>query len=449
MKRLGLMIAALAAMAAASVPASALAQAKAAAKPAAKLDAKQLEAQRAAGKKEAPAVIQTAGLPCTMTDARYIGTTKQKGEDGKEVQAKAYEVACQQGLGYTLIAGAGRPTVYDCLTLLGNAGLECQLPGNANPKQGFSQFVAAAPRACTVSDVRAIGSSKSGEAYYEVACREGPGFVVDRKPDMHAELVDCMQAGGALECKLTTQEQINGWIGQFATKAKKQCQISETRIVGQEPKTGNVYYELGCGAKPGFMVLADKSGNVVRTIECASAVNLAGGCKFTNAVQAQTQAAGLYSQLAQKAGFPCQVNKYNPIGVDNKKREVVELACANRPDGAIALFSDNPADTEILDCVRAAAIDQTCRLSSANVVFAKYTAALSARGKGSCKVSNARWIGHYEKSNTDLIETACADGLPGWVVEVDQKSNAKTLLSCGQAAHDGIQCVLPTNTKKG
>ena len=459
MKRIGLAVAAVVAMAVGLTPLTALAQAKTAAAPAApaKLDAKTLEAQRGPGRKEAPAVIQSAGIPCTMTDARFIGNSKQKNAAGKDIETKVYEVACKEGLGYALIAAPGEKTkAYDCLTLADNASLTCQLPDNANPKQGFAQYLSGSSRPCTISDARAMGSNASGQNYYEVACKEGPGYII-KTPAVgaggSAELVDCMaQVGTQMECKFTTKQQVVAWIGQFAGKAKRTCQVSDARAVGLDPKTGGIFYELGCGSQPGFMVLADKGGNVLRTIDCAKALGIAGGCQFTNAVQAQSTQAGLYTQLANQAGFPCTVSKYTFIGVDEKsKREVIELACANRPDGAIAMFGDTPAQSEIYDCVRAGALGQVCHLTSPSVTYPKYNAALAQRGKTTCKVSDARWIGRYTGSNTDLIETACADGLQGWVLEIDGKNNVKGLWTCSQAAGQGVKCVLPTNVnpKKG
>jgi hypothetical protein len=127
----------------------------------------------------------------------------------------------------------------------------------------------------------------------------------------------------------------------------------------------------------------------------------------------------------------------------------VELACTNRPDGAVALF---PVDTKVkatfTDCVRASKFGDAaaCQLSSPTLVYAKFTAGLAARGRRSCKVSGARYIG--SASGDDYIETACADGGPGWVIEFTPTDEVKTLLSCGQAKSEGLACTLPTNVGK-
>src|SRR6188768_443668 len=52
---------------------------------------------REAGMKAAPDLIKTAGVSCTVTDARLIGNDKKTATD-------YYEVACQQGLGFAVVA---------------------------------------------------------------------------------------------------------------------------------------------------------------------------------------------------------------------------------------------------------------------------------------------------------------------------------------------------------
>ena len=78
----------------------------------------------------------------------------------------------------------------------------------------------------------------------------------------------------------------------------------------------------------------------------------------------------------------------------------------------------------------------------------KLSDALRAKGKGSCTVSDAR---PYGGTNTgaSLIEVACSDGGPGWVIEFPKGSNtASELLNCAQASGmGGGGCQLATNKK--
>ena len=75
---------------------------------------------------------------------------------------------------------------------------------------------------------------------------------------------------------------------------------------------------------------------------------------------------------------------------------------------------------------------------------------LQAKGKPSCQVSGARPFGRTT-SGEDLVEVACSDGGPGWVLQYPATggSNPNTLLNCAQAAQmgGGGGCQLPTNMK--
>ncbi len=445
MRRLGLAIVAVAALALGAAPMIA----QAAPAPAAAAPKTYTKEQHDQGMKEAPAALEAAHIPCTLTDAALVG---------KSGKSSVYEVACKDSMGYMVIgaADAASPAkAYDCMTTLGNASLTCRLPGNADPKQGLAPLVAEAGVTCPLKDARAIGSTSSGEAYYEIACQQGPGFILTKAapgvtPPVSA--IPCVEAmGGAnVTCKLTTKAEIVASIAKIAAQSGKPCEVSDARFVGSSSTTGETFYEVACGSAAGFMVQTNKAGAYQAAIDCANAGGIAGGCKMTDTTKAETEEAKTYTALAKSGGFNCDVSKYRFIGMSpNPKAEVVELACTNRPDGAVALF---PADSKIkatfTDCVRSAKYGDsaTCQLSSPTPVYAKFTAGLAAHGRTSCKVSGARYIG--SAGGEDFIETACADGGPGWVIEFTPTDQVKTLLSCGQAKAQGLTCTLPTNVGK-
>ncbi len=443
MRRLGLAIIAVAALALGAAPMIAQAQpAPAAPKPPTK-------EQHTQGMKEAPAALESAHTPCTLTDAVFLG---------KSGKSSVYEVACKEGMGYMVIgaADASAPAkTYDCLTTLGNASLTCHLPENADPKQGLTPLIAASGATCTLKDARAIGSTSTGEAYYEIACQQGPGYILSKAapgvtPPVTA--IPCIQAMGGtnVTCKLTTKDEIVASIAKVAAQSGKPCTVSDARFVGTSSTTGETFYEVACGSAAGFMLQTNKAGLYQAAIDCANASGIAGGCKMTDSTKAETEESKTYAALAKSGGFNCDVAKYRFIGMSpNPKAEVVELACSNRPDGAVALF---PADTKIkptfTDCVRSSKYGDAaaCQLTSPTPVYAKFTAGLAAHGRTSCKVSGARYIG--SAAGEDYIETACADGGPGWVIEFTPADQVKSLLSCGQAKAQGLTCTLPTNVGK-
>ncbi len=419
--------------------------------------------QIAQGKKDAPAVIATTGIPCTVVDAAFIGNSTPKGPDGKPAKGKqsVYEVACQGALGYAVLSdpAGGKATAYDCLTTATSPGgtLTCKLPENADPKRGLAPIVAAAGRTCTIADARAMGGTSSGQNYYELKCSQGIGFVIETAAAgsrAAPTAIDCAQlAGGNSACTLTSPAEIaaaeTATITALVAKSGRACQVSGARSVG-DLTNGQRAYEVACGPSGGFILMADKSGGVAETVDCARADPIAGGCKLTNSSAAKAAEGEVYARRAAASGFPCQVTRYRLIGTDTAtKSDVVELACQNRPDGAIAMLPPNGGPGKFYDCVQAGALHQSCQLSDPSAVYTRYTQGLRAKGRTSCTVSNARWLGRYPSTNSELVETACSDGKPGYVMEVADGSDAiRSLKSCGQAkAEAGVTCSLPGNAK--
>ena len=195
------------------------------------------------------------------------------------------------------------------------------------------------------------------------------------------------------------------------------------------------------------MLLQKADGSLDRALPCANAEAIAGGCKLVDATVAQTQEAATYTRLAKASGFNCDVDKYHYIGIEPKTNsEVVEVQCKNRADGGVGLFPADNSAGHVYDCVRSNSVSVTCKLTNPSAVFDHYTAALAAKGKNTCKVSNAVWLARTT-DGTDYVETACADGLPGWVVAMTPRDQVAEVMSCGQGRQAGVTCKLPGNAK--
>jgi len=85
-------------------------------------------------------------------------------------------------------------------------------------------------------------------------------------------------------------------------------------------------------------------------------------------------------------------------------------------------------------------------LTDSSSLYPKYTQALASKGKKSCNVSSAHWLG-ATAAGDNFIEAGCSDGLPGWVISMSPSGAVKDLLTCGQAKSAGVACTLPGNTK--
>jgi len=421
MKRIGIVIAAVAALAFGVAPIAA----QAAAPPAKASPITQK--QRDDGKAEAPAAVAAAKISCTVADAYLV----QSGVDAKtKAKSSVYEVACAQGPGYIIQSTPTAAQAYDCLaqqeTAIKTPGsLVCRLDANLDPKAGWARLLVGMGHPCTAT---------GGATGYVIQTGLGKAPVAS----------DCIQTlgGGATECTLTTKAAILASMGELASKGGKTCAVSDARMVGVG--AGTTFYEVACGSAPGFMIAANAQGGFESAVDCAKAQTIGGGCTLT--VVDETAEAGTYTKLAQGANYPCDVSKYRYLGKETKTNsEIVELACKNRPDGAIALFPIGAGKSQVFDCIQGGSLGVTCQLTQANTVYGKYTDRLVAQGKTQCKVSGAKYLASTT-AGSDFIETACSDGLPGFVISVDHESGkTNELLSCGQATRAGAACTLPTN----
>jgi hypothetical protein len=411
-------------------------------------------ANRAQGMKEAPGVITAAGLDCTLADARFIGEST---DPKTKLASKYYELACKDAEGF-IVALPDKPgpppLIYTCLEVAasGNANIACILPGNADPKQGLAAIVAKYEPGCQLSNARALGQTGDRSAtVFEVACASGAGYVVNTSFPLDiakpATFNSCLgyAANSPEHCTLTDQAGQDAYFASLVSKIGKPCTATGHRFVGSTA-SGTTYFEVACSDGKGYMFELKGDGSVGSAIDCAVADNIGGGCTLTNARQAQTEQADLYTRLAKAGGFDCTVNKYAPFDVNVPGHEVVELACSNRPDGAVAIF---PADTTqkavFYDCARSELVSYRCSFTPAAAAYPSLTSDLNKLGKSSCTVSGSRVIG-VAPDKSGFIEVACSDGNPGFIITYDTTTmTPKAATSCPLAKSLAGGCTMPAN----
>lgn len=392
------------------------------------------------GAKDGPAIIAAAGITCTPDQIYYVGEGKNPTTQKK---VTAYEASCKEGLGYFLSSTEGdpKPIAIDCIQLSGQ-NRSCQLPGNAHPEQWLATRAQAAGRTCTATKASYAGGMSDGSNVYELACSGGAGFQVGVK-GADTTIDECaMLAGTGRACKLTPADQVSASLAPAVQSSGRTCAIKDERYIGASSGgTGDQFYEVACQSGPGFVLVLDKSLAYRRALDCREAEGLGGGCKMTDAAVIQTQDNQTYSNLARKAGFDCQVAKYRFVGLDANKREGVELACANRPDGAFGFLSET-GKSDIYDCARVGAVGQVCKLTTVEPLYAKYQRDLAAKGK-TCAVTGVGFLAHTQQG--DFVEVACG-APPGWAISYQEGSTSPSdVLSCPQIKSRGVRCQLPAN----
>lgn len=410
------------------------------------------EAQRKQGMAEAPPLVTAAALPCQVSDARFVGKTPEDKKKGAPAQSY-YEVACAAGsMGYVLQATVGAtPTAFTCVeaNTPPEAGkppaLPCLLPGNADPKASLAAALAKNNIQCVPEQARGIGQSKTS-TYLEIACQGGVGYVVVASSPFDAskklEAQNCLNfdgAGGNIKCTLGDPAARMAVVDRYAAEAKNNCTVKDRRFVGTAVDGSN-FFEASCQDGKGYIYKISPAGALATTYECAKAQGILGGCTLTDARQAATEQAGLYTKLAKNAGSDCQVEKYAvfPAG---QGEDVVELVCAGGK-GGVGIFKAG-AKGEVLDCGHALVAGYRCGLNKADSGNAALTADLKKfQATSTCSVSNSRLAAKTAKG-TLLLEVACSDGLKGYMIEYT--TGPVTAVGATGCAFSG-GCKLPGNT---
>jgi hypothetical protein len=289
------------------------------------------------------------------------------------------------------------------------------------------------------------------QTYYEVACKDGSGVILmaPNKPDGPPIVAaNCLQFGpdSKAKCILTTSATQLGMVDKLAAATGK-CTVKDRRFVATDAATSNDYFEVACTDGKGYILHADASGNLKETIDCAQASGIAGGCTMTDTRAALTQQNALYTGIAKKAGFNCDVSRYAPFPTSGGDNEIVELQCSNRVDGGVGVFPLRSGTPKVYDCLRSQGQGFRCTFTKTDALLPKLSGQLQAMNKGSCVVNGARFFG--AATDADFIEVACADGGPGWVIQYPKTSEKpERVLNCAQAGALGAGgCQLPTNVK--
>lgn len=414
----------------------------------------------ARGAREAPGAVQAAGVRCTVTAGAYLGTSAVQ-VNGAAVNRNGYEVACGEGLGYIVLvaeaAGAAPPVALDCVAAQANArteqaagrapGPQCRLPGNAQPARGLQTLAREAGATCTVNNARAIGRIVSTNSLrYEIGCAEGPGYFLDRPETAtgRAAVQSCFRgeatSGGQFRCEFTTKAQSLASLNPVVTQSRRACTVSDARIVGRNPTTQNEVIELGCTGAPGFFVETTPAGAFAQAYDCGRFGNVP--CQFTAAAAVAERNAADYSRLLRAASFDCAVSNFTRIGAEQGTgREIVEVACSNRPDGAFALLAVNEGGrSEVYDCLLAPKRQQQCRLTQEEALYPRLQTAMAAQ-RSPCTITMTRRMGTTPQ-NEDWYEFACAQGR-NYVVDYRGNGVIQQVLTCDKGELVLGGCKLP------
>ncbi len=416
---------------------------------------------RAKGMAAAPGLITAGNLDCQLADARRLGESV---DPKTKAKSTLYELACTGNEGLIVDqTGTAAPAVFTCVEASAPRpdgkpnNTTCILPANADPKAGLIPYIAKTSATCTPDQVRPIGHSSTATVF-ELVCHEAPGgyiLQISAPPrlDKPAVMSPCINfpESNNVKCTLTDRATQLAVVDRMVAASGKPCTVKDRSYIGAS-SSGKSYYEVACNEGKGYILQQAANGGFEKAIDCVDADAIAGGCKLTDTRQAKTEQNALYSKLAKKAGYDCDVSGYAPLPSTADMpahSEVVEVTCSNRPDGAIAVFpAMSDGVTTIYDCAHVELMGYRCSLTKAAAAYDKLTAELVAYGKKSCTVSNARAVG-VTTDKHGYTEVACSDGLQGYMIEYQMAPLKMTsVIICNEAKGIAGGCTLPGNTGK-
>jgi len=393
------------------------------------------------------ALVQAAKLPCNVSAARRFGTASGT--------AQWYEVACTGALGYVIFESAANvpPKWEICLAVAktkpdGSPNeTACQIPQNVDALSVLASYVVKVGVPCVISKARGLGHTAQA-TYIELACSSGRGYVLKASsppgPDQPVQLIPClaMDPLSSAACKLTNSDFQLKVADNLAAGANLGCLVKDRRYLGASADLRSVY-EVACSNGKGYMLEEDAAGRLMRTADCGDA-SVSGSCALS-AAQANGEQSAHYSTLVRAVGYDCDVARYAPLKTQLSGRMLVELACANRPDGAIASFpAGAPGASVVYNCIYAEFKGYRCSLTDPVAAFPQLKADLNALGQ-QCAVSDARVIG-TTPDFMGYVEVACGPNVPGFVLGVAiDGMEPKQALECAATGRVTGECRLPAN----
>ncbi|MFN3228666.1 MAG: hypothetical protein ACK41P_02310 [Asticcacaulis sp.] len=300
------------------------------------------------------------------------------------------------------------------------------------------------------STFKVEGKSVKGEIY-EVACKSGIGYVINKKVERAPEYSNCLQLAiaaekdnKALTCKLTENANTMGWLSTHITSLGQTCTVQKANWLGTAATAKFDRYEVSCAEQKGYVVDVLLPGSTAKpnVIDCLAMSNTATACTLTPKA---TMVAGV-AALAKKADAACEVTDVLWVGTLGKaNNRLIEVACAGKPGFMI----ESTAKDEFIrshDCIRAEAYGG-CKLSDVSAVkktAAEGYATIVKANKLSCDATDFRVIGTENSTNRDLVELKCSDKPTGLVGPFPQAaSKAKfEYYDCLAVQRRGHKCSL-------
>lgn len=217
------------------------------------------------------------------------------------------------------------------------------------------EVVARAHIDCRVTDAQVRGRGASGATHFEVACADGPGFVIVSAPDNVT--VSCLalaggrRSGGA-GCRLPANSDPRRHFARMAAEAGVSCPVEEGMLSGLSP-AGGFIYEVACRGPEGFWLEESAGRWTVR--DCLTIRAEGAECRLT---PRGDDSRAFLTRLAGTELQDCGVEDVRAMG-QGPTGDFYEIRCRDRD--VVARFATGGGLQEVIPCAEARRIGDGCQ----------------------------------------------------------------------------------------
>jgi hypothetical protein len=221
-----------------------------------------------------------------------------------------------------------------------------------------SALLARASVTCSVTDARLRGRDSAGNPQYEVACAEGPGFLLVSHPAVAA--ISCLVLEGrrstrAPGCRLPANRNTREHYRRMAAGAGVACEVDRGRHVGHTVTGGDIY-EIGCEGLAGGWLVRSATGDSFRS--CLVVEAEGGDCALTGPDERLATAAQLLRGSSVETCAPVQARYMGAsAGIQH-----YEIRC-RAGDHVVARLPREGGPPDIVPCEAATLIGGGCRFA--------------------------------------------------------------------------------------
>ena len=285
--------------------------------------------------------------------------------------------------------------------------------------------VQAAGVTCTVKNAAWLGSGTEtidkkqvkGDNY-ELACNEGPGYIITKLASGETQNYTCIQVaasaaqnkGKGVQCTLPENQSLAGQIQPAVDHSGTACKVADVTFLGTGQTDHLGHYEISCSGGGGYYVNLDPKGAASgEAISCLEAVSdpTKWLCKLTTKAQAVAEIGALSKGLDPA----CQASDARFVGRDTTSHaNFFEVACSNKP--GFFLEVDNGKPSRVIDCLSARNIGGGCTMTDISKLKQAAASGFSsslAQNKVPCTVSDTNIYGKDQRTNRDIVEFKCPE----------------------------------------